>query len=212
MDSIIFDIDGTLLDSREQVRQAWSSLVEELSGHPWVISEEDFTALFGQPMDAIAKILFPEETDEEERMRKANLCYDAENRWLLDHPGKLFSGVRETLETLSKEYPLYIVSNCQKGYIEATLISTGLGQFFSGQLCFGDTGTPKGITIRRLMETHNLHAPVYVGDTQGDAEACQVAGIPFVYAEYGFGRAEKADYVIEEFSQLTQLFTQKEEP
>ncbi len=211
MDSIIFDIDGTLLDSREQVRQAWSSLVEELSGHPWVISDQDFTALFGQPMDAIAKILFPEETDGEERMRKANLCYEAENRWLLEHPGKLFPGVRETLEWLSQRYLLYIVSNCQTGYIEATLISTGLGHLFSGQLCFGDTGAPKGITIRRLMETYHLQSPVYVGDTQGDADACKLAQIPFIYAAYGFGHVEEADGVIREFSELIRLCSQKEE-
>ncbi len=211
MDSIIFDIDGTLLDSRQQVHQAWSSLVEELSGHPWVISDEDFTALFGQPMDAIAKILFPEEPDDGERMRKASLCYEAENRWLLEHPGKLFPGVRKTLEQLSRHYPLYIVSNCQLGYIEATLTSTGLGHLFSGQLCFGDTGASKGITIRRLMAEHHLHAPVYVGDTQGDADACKLAGIPFIYAEYGFGHAEQADYVIQSFSDLTALFSRKEE-
>ncbi len=211
MDSIIFDIDGTLLDSREQVRRAWSSLVEELSGHPWVIADADFTALFGQPMDAIARVLFPGETDEKERMRKANLCYEAENRWLLEHPGRLFPGVRETLEQLARRYPLYLVSNCQLGYIEATLASTGLGHLFSGQLCFGDTGMPKGITIRRLMEKYSLQSPVYVGDTQGDAEACALAGIPFIYAEYGFGHVEQAEYVIHRFSDLLPLCGKKED-
>ena len=202
IDSVIFDLDGTLIDSRPQVRTAWGRTVEALTGHPWEITEEAFTALFGRPMDEIAGFLFPDEADEAERLRKAALCYEAENAWLREHPVTVFPGAAETLRHLARRYPLYIVSNCQCGYIEAALEPHGLLSVFSGRLCFGDTGAPKGITIRRLMQLHGLHAPVYVGDTQGDEDACRQAGIPFVYAAWGFGRAAHPDRTC---SQITDL-------
>ncbi len=206
IDSIIFDIDGTLLDSRAQVRVAWSRMVEELSGAPWDISDKDFTGLFGQPMDVIAQKLFPNETDPAEQLRKADLCYEAENQWLLTHHTTLFPDVPRVLQQLSKQYPLYIVSNCQSGYIQAAIGPHGLLPLFSGWLCFGDTGTPKGTTIRRLMEQHSLQNPVYVGDTQGDLQACRDANIPFVFAEYGFGNADCPDETIRQFGDLISLY------
>ena len=210
IDAIIFDVDGTLVDSRIQVRIAWNSMVEKLTGHPWNISDGEFTSLFGQPMTAIAIKLFPEEKDEAERLRKASLCYDAENEWLWEHHSHPFPGVAETLECLSASYPLYIVSNCQQGYIEAALQPLGLLDRFQGWLCFGDTGTSKGETMLRLMKQHGLHSPVYVGDTQGDEDACRVAGIPFIYAAWGFGQAAHPDWTAAQVTDLRHLCADEE--
>lgn len=82
----------------------------------------------------------------------------------------------------------------------------GLTPYITGHLCFGDTGTEKGETIRRLMEQHNITSAVYIGDTQGDLEAARQAGIDFVFASYGFGQPESWEAKIDEFSQLEQLF------
>lgn len=210
IDSIIFDVDGTLWDSRAQVRAAWSGMIEELSGQPWEISDQDFTGLFGKPMTEIAKALFPNETDEEERMRKAALCYERENEYLSQvEPGVLFPGIRELLMELSSNYPLYIVSNCQRGYIEVMLSSTGLEPLFKGHLCFGDTNAEKAVTIRALMARHELTSPVYIGDTQGDADACRKAEIPFIFAEYGFGSAADPRWSIRTPEELPALLARE---
>ena len=63
----------------------------------------------------------------------------------------------------------------------------GIRELISGHLCFGDTQAPKGETIRVLMERHGITSAAYIGDTQGDADAARDAGIPFVWATYGFG-------------------------
>ena len=112
----------------------------------------------------------------------------------------------ETLKTLSEKYPLYIVSNCQKGYIEVFLQSSGLGKYFRGHLCFGDTGLEKHDTIRKLMDTYHLKDTVYVGDTMGDFLSCQKAGVPFVFASYGFGNVPEPNYWISKPSDLIRLF------
>ena len=63
----------------------------------------------------------------------------------------------------------------------------GIRDLISGHLCFGDTGTDKGTTIRILMDKYGISSAAYVGDTQGDREAAEKAGIDFLWAAYGFG-------------------------
>ena len=47
-----------------------------------------------------------------------------------------------------------------------------------------------------------MENPVYVGDTTGDKESADYGGIPFIYAAYGFGNVEGADYTINDFKEL----------
>ena len=66
----------------------------------------------------------------------------------------------------------------------------GIRELICGHLCFGDTQAPKGETILRLMERYHIRSACYIGDTQGDMEAAHYAGLPFVWADYGFGTPE----------------------
>lgn len=68
------------------------------------------------------------------------------------------------------------------------------------------TGLTKGENIKLIMERNNLSKPVYIGDTEGDLKASRYAGIPFVFAKYGFGNVTEYDYVIEKFDNLLELF------
>ncbi|MNN86467.1 Phosphoglycolate phosphatase [compost metagenome] len=56
------------------------------------------------------------------------------------------------------------------------------------------------------MQRNNLESPVYVGDTAGDLKAAAFAGIPFVFASYGFGEVSDPDYTINRLSDLLELF------
>ena len=120
--------------------------------------------------------------------------------------GDLYEGVVETIRKLAEKYPLFIVSNCQCGYIEVMIESSGIGPFIRDHLCFGETGTPKSETIRALMDRNDLKDVVYVGDTQGDADACRDAGVPFVFAEYGFGDVPDAETRIGRISDLCEMY------
>ena len=64
----------------------------------------------------------------------------------------------------------------------------------------------KAANIRSIAKKYQLKAPVYVGDTFGDYQACQEAGVPFVFASYGFGQVDTPDYVIEKPADLLKLF------
>ena len=110
-------------------------------------------------------------------------------------------------QKLSAKLPLFIVSNCQCGYIEQFLRKNNFASYITDHLCFGQTGTSKGQTLLRLIREHHLAHPVYVGDTLGDANACKEAGIPFVLADYGFGDVENPDARIRKPLDLISLLT-----
>lgn len=204
MDSIIFDVDGTLWDSTKSVAESWNKAIREHSSLNLTLEPVSLSRVFGKTMTEIADALFPD-LSVKERMELLDVCFDEENRYPEDHPGILYPDVVRTIKELSLSCPLYIVSNCQCGYIEVMLRTTGLGPYIRDHLCFGETQVPKGETIRMLIERNNLQSPVYVGDTQGDADSCKTAGIPFIFAEYGFGDVPDARTRIHTFSDLTKL-------
>lgn len=204
MDSIIFDVDGTLWDSTKSVAESWNKAIREHSSLNLTLEPVSLSRVFGKTMTEIADALFPD-LSVKERMELLDVCFDEENRYLENHPGILYPDVVRTIKELSLSCPLYIVSNCQCGYIEVMLRTTGLAPYIRDHLCFGETQVPKGETIRMLIERNNLQSPVYVGDTQGDADSCKTAGIPFIFAEYGFGDVPDARTRIHTFSDLTKL-------
>lgn len=203
-DGIIFDVDGTLWDSTDPVAVSYN-IVFEREGMSYRTTGPELMKLFGKPMDVIFANLFPElprsETD-----RLANDCIIEENHYLEEHPADFYPGIYKTMEALSKKYPLFIVSNCQCGYIEIVEKAGGLTPFIKDHLCFGDTGTSKGQTLLRLMRENGLKNPIYVGDTQGDMDACKEAGIPMILCNYGFGHTDEAIAAIDTFGELTTLF------
>lgn len=207
MDSIIFDVDGTLWDSTDSVARSWNLAIQENSSLDLTITENALQQVFGKTMTEIADTLFSR-LPEKERIKLLEVCFQYENRYLETHPGKLYDGVTDTLAVLSGQYPIFIVSNCQKGYIEVLLRTCSLEPFIKDHLCFGETQTSKGQTILTLMKRNGLKNPVYVGDTRGDADACAEAGIPFIFAGYGFGDVPDARMRISKFTDLKDLVFQ----
>ena len=205
MDSIIFDLDGTLWDSTEKVAEAWNEVISEQG-----IRQPDITApllqsLFGQPLSDIAATAFAD-IDRTSQLKLVELCCARQHQLLLRDSSPLYPHLEETLQYLVAKYPLFIVSNCQAGYIEVFLKVTNLGEYFKDHLCPGDTGVNKAANIRQIMKRNNLKNSIYVGDTDGDNKAAKAAGIPFVHAAYGFGQTANIDYQINDLSDLTTLF------
>lgn len=205
-ESLIFDIDGTLWDSRALVAEGYNEVLNR-EGYPELcVDAEDLKKLFGKTMTEIADILLAT-VPEEKRYGIMDQCMEVGDGKLLDDPCDIgYPGVVETLEELSKRYRLFIVSNSQCGYPETTMDKLGIGHLIEGHMCFGDTGTDKGTTIRILMEKYGIGSAVYIGDTQGDYEASCNAGLPFVWVSYGFGVPEGYAYKADSFPELAEIF------
>lgn len=205
MDSIIFDLDGTLWDSRQTIATAWTTAVQQQGFPERTFTKEDIGRLMGLQIPEIAEKLFPEQSLSE-RKEIMEACASVDQQHIRTTGGTLFPDLEETLAELKKKYRLFIVSNCEDGYIEAFYEAHGLEAYFEDFENPGRTGLSKGENIQLIMERNSIHSAVYVGDTQGDLDAAKHAGIPFVYAAYGFGNPESFDYKIDQFKDLNTLF------
>lgn len=132
-------------------------------------------------------------------------CCEVECDDLKKTGGKLYEGLENTLKQLAQTHKLFIVSNCEEGYIEAFYHYHELGSYFVDFENAGRTKLSKGENIKLIINKYNLQNPMYVGDTEGDLKGARLAGIPFVYASYGFGEVEEYDYKIEKLADLIQL-------
>ena len=168
---IIFDMDGTLWDSAENVAVSWNLVIKESGLIEKKLTTEDIQGVMGKTMDVIGDILFGE-LEKETRMHLMDDCCRRENDYLREHGGMLYEGVEEVFGRLKERgYHLLIVSNCQAGYIEAFLDYYKLWDYINDTLCYGDNLRGKGENIRIAAERNGLDAAVYVGDIQGDYDA-----------------------------------------
>ena len=201
-ESLIFDIDGTLWDSRQLVAEGYNIQLEKEGLQHLAVTAEDLRPLFGKVMTEIADNILAS-IDPSERYDLMERCMKTENDYLFANECRIgYPNVKETLAQLAKKYRLFIVSNSQCGYPELCIEKLGLGEYIEGHMCFGDTGTSKGKTIRTLINKHNIGPCIYIGDTQGDLEACREAGIPFIFCAYGLGQADSYDAKIDSIEAL----------
>lgn len=206
-DSIILDVDGTIWNTTGIVADAWNLAFDKYFPQVSHVTAEILKGQFGKPMDVIADNLFPMLSKDEKKLLMEKCC-EMEQAALMENTKDIaYDGVIETIKNLSQKIPVFIVSNCQSGYIEVVMEKNGIAEYIKDFECFGNTGLLKDQNIRLIIERNNLKAAAYVGDTQGDYEACKKAGVPFIWAAYGFGRPEDNDYYfkLEKFQQLESL-------
>lgn len=211
MQNLIFDIDGTLWNSTPVVATAWNRAVnegpiEELKKH--VITDKTLQKEFGKPMDVIADDLFGD-IDPVVKADILKACCKYEHDALEENEKDLsYEGMKETMHKLESMYNLFIVSNCQDGYIELVMRKNGLTDIIKDYECFGHTGLQKDENILLICKRNNLDLKetVYIGDTLGDYEATKKAGLKFVFCKYGFGSVDTPDYTIDKFADLIDLF------
>ena len=204
IDSIIFDLDGTLWNAIEGVCGAWKAILSKYQNIKKVVTPIDMEGCMGLQISEIGKKLFPD-LDEDFQMKLMKECCETEQVYLGEHGGKLYPKLEETLKRLSEKHKLFIVSNCQNAYIQCFFKAHKLDKYFIDFECSGVTGLSKGENNKILMGRNNLKSSIYVGDTMGDAESAKVAEIPFIYARYGFGNVEEYDYVIDSFEEILTL-------
>lgn len=200
--AIIFDVDGTLWDSCQAVANAWNTVFDrypELNGKQ--VTGEITKSFMGKTSEEIFNTLLPE-VEQQKRFQIMNECGKQEEVEIAKHGGKLFDNLEKTLQILSQKYDLYIVSNCQAGYIESFFAYHKLGHYFKDYENSGRTGKPKGENIKLIIERNHIQKSFYIGDTQGDYNASKIAGIPFLYAKYGFGSVDDDVPFIDSIEQL----------
>ncbi len=206
LESLIFDMDGTLWDSADNVAESWNRVISKLDDIDITLTGDDIKGVMGLPMDVIASKFFADVAPKRQ-MEIMDMCGEYENEFLAAHGGQIYDGLEAALEELSGNHRLFIVSNCQSGYIEAFLEYYGFEKYFEDILCWGDNCMMKGDNIKNIMEKNgvNPETTAYVGDIQGDCDSAYYAGTKFIHAAYGFGSVDRCDASINSITELVDL-------
>ncbi|HVV55805.1 MAG TPA: HAD hydrolase-like protein, partial [Mucilaginibacter sp.] len=171
---------------------------------------EQLAAMVGWEGQKVLATLMPDYGDEERQRIYARVT-ELRRELLPKNGGVMYEGVKDGLKALAEKYQLYIVSNCAVGIIRLFIDWAGISDHIIDEIAYGTNHKSKNYNIRQLMERHDLQSPVYIGDTEGDAEQSRLAGIPFVFMSYGFGNTDNYDLRFDSFGELTRYFLKLDE-
>ncbi|MBO9690764.1 HAD family hydrolase [Chryseobacterium sp.] len=205
--NLIFDLDGTLWDPRATIIKIWNKVLGRHQLIQREIKAEDMDQYMGLLAYDIIRDIVPGISDLQIRELLSEIVAE-ENKILRIQGGILYEGVEDTLRSLAATHSLFIVSNCQDGYIESFLEYYQFDDLFADFESHGRTQKPKAENIRLLMERNQLSIEdsVYIGDTQTDYDSARVNGLPFVFCEYGFGKVKDIQHKAS-LSKFTDLLT-----
>jgi phosphoglycolate phosphatase len=203
LDAIVFDLDGTLWDTTEACAIGWNRVLARHRIPFRSVTAGDIRSVVGKPHEACIRDVCHALSEHHLRIL-IDETPEEDNRAVAELGGKVYPGVEPGLARLSRLYPLFIVSNCQAGYIETFLRCTGFGGLFRDFECWGNTGLTKAENLRAIVGRNRLSSPLFVGDTEGDRMAAESCSLPFVHASYGFGECATPTRV-ESFADLVKL-------
>ncbi len=186
-DSLIFDLDGTLWDTCPACAIAWNQALNDHAIPYRQILATDIRAVAGLPHEACIRTVFADLNPDQQQLLIEHTA-KGDMQAIRQYGGELYPGVIAGLKQLAIHYPLYIVSNCQAGYIELFLELYQLADLFQDLECWGHTNRPKAENLQALISRNQLLNPVYIGDTFGDAAAAAACQIPFFHANWGYAQ------------------------
>jgi phosphoglycolate phosphatase len=208
MKTLIFDLDGTLIDSSAIVVPVLQDTIRRFSGQK-TPSAQTVKDTFGLPDQEIWRRMLPNASSAErgqalkrseeaieQRMRVSNL--------LLPH-------AREVLEELKRRgHRLTIASNCGQSYLDSVLDSQGLRDYFDHPLCLESVrGKSKADTLAVHIARFGKDGAVMIGDRASDIRAAAAHGIDSVGCAFGFGDDEElqgATWIIHSLPEVLDLF------
>ena len=197
--ALIFDIDGTLWNACPSSAKGFNKGLETL-GISKRISAEGVENVAGNPYEACIEILLPGFLRQYPTLLE--VLSEFEEEVIKQDGGVFYDGAILGIQKLSKNFPIFIISNCQEWYLELFLNQSGLKPFLQDYDCFGRSQASKNTMIKNMTKKYSLKNPVYIGDTAGDEKACKLSKTDFIHVSYGFGKPENKCISFSSFREL----------
>lgn len=186
---LVFDLDGTLIDSARDLADSIGELLESYGSAPLPMS--DVVAMVGEGAPVLVRRAMQRsgiKPPVDEALSRFLKIYD---RRLMDHTIP-YPGIPEILAQTMRRGPLAVLTNKPLGPAVGLLEALGLRGFFSriigGDSEYGRKPDPAGLlSLQALAPGDRL---VMVGDSPADWKVAVNAGVPFVFARFGFGAAK----------------------
>ena len=189
MSLVVFDLDGTLIDSRLDLAESTNEMLGTYGAAPLPV--DAVTAMVGEG----AKVLVARalgaaglDVDVADGLTRFREIYD---RRLLVHT-RPYEGIEQAVSLLGKAHTLAVLTNKPEAPSRRLLDAFGLGPHFQ-EVIGGDSGParkpdPEG--LMRLMELCGADTTDtwLVGDSMIDVETARRAGVRMCVALYGFGQ------------------------
>ncbi|MGL5296545.1 MAG: pyrophosphatase PpaX [Culicoidibacterales bacterium] len=175
--TILFDLDGTLLDTNTLILQSFAHVFDEYLPD-YEYTQADLLACIGPTLHATFTRLAPERAEE---------LTNAYRRWNIANHDRLvsvFPGVVETLESLKNHgFQLAIVTSKRRDVVEMGLDLCGIRDFFDVVVTFDDVNQhkPAPDALKLAMEYYDVLGNVLmVGDNSHDIDGAKNAGVDSV--------------------------------
>lgn len=206
--SIIFDFDGTLHNTLKIYYPAFSSGVEFLREHGYAkdfeLNDKNVSKFLGEKPN-FAYDLIAKGADEKLKREVMALVGKKMDENIKNGLGELYDDSKKVLEELSKNYDLYILSNCRESYLDIALDVYGIKKYFKKCLAAETYAfIPKDEIIKK--ERQNIKEEIiFVGDRHHDMEAAMKNNLKSIFCSYGFGNTEEGEYANYKISSIGEL-------
>jgi phosphoglycolate phosphatase len=206
---ILFDLDGTLIDSSPGILASFGRILAADGLRPAVPLE---ASLIGPPLAATLRQVSG--VDDEARLARLVEAFKQDYDTAGHLATEMFPGVAAGLAQLAAGGArLFIVTNKRMVPTRRILEALGLAQFFAGIHTRDETQpmAPSKAAITRRIIAHYAIDPeraFFVGDSDEDAAAARENGLHFIHATYGYGAAgitARPDAVLDRFARLPGL-------
>lgn len=186
MTGVIFDLDGTLLDTLEDLKDAVNHVLEQF-GYPQRTMEE-IRRFVGNGAANLIRQAVPEGVDPQPVLAAFHAFYDTHCR-IKTGP---YEGIMEMLEELREQYPVAVVSNKPDTAVKALC-----AEYFPGVYARGESADcprkPAPDMVHQAMEALGVERCVYVGDSEVDVVTAKNAGVPCLTVLWGFRDREELE-------------------